>query len=117
MFTRTTKNIAIVGVGLAFNSYCMFHAVQANNKWNNYLANLSLEEHEKLSARDWYLSKHGVFYGTGISQGERYDIYMYQAKSEKEKESILTQYRWNVLKKSQAQKLNRGLNEKPPRMH
>ncbi|MBP9726317.1 MAG: hypothetical protein KBD83_02470 [Gammaproteobacteria bacterium] len=107
MFARTTKNIAIASVGLAFNSYCMFHAVQANNKWNKYLASLSPEEHEKLCARDWYLSKHGAFYGTGIVQGERYDIDMYKAKPEKEKELILTRYRWDVLRKAQAQKLSR----------
>ena len=107
MFTRTAKNIAIAGVGLALNSYCMFHAVQANNKWNNYLASLSPEEHEKLYARDWYLSKHGAFYGTGIVQGERMDLDMYRAKSEKEKESILTQYRWDQLKKSQVQRLSK----------
>ncbi len=108
MFTRATKkNFAIAGAGLIFNSYCMFHAVQANNKWNNYLASLSPEEHEKLHARDWYLSKHGSFYGTGIVQGERYDLDVYKAKSEKEKESILIQYRWDQMRKSQAQKLNK----------
>lgn len=106
MFSKTSKNIAIAGSGLAFNAYCIFHAVHANDKWNSYLANISPEEHEKFRARDWYLSKHGSFYGTGIVQGERYDLAAYKAKSEKEKESILTQYRWGVLKKSQTQKLH-----------
>lgn len=100
MFTKIAKNIAIAGAGIAFNSFCMFHAVQANNKWNNYLESLSPEEHEKMRARDWYLKKHGAFFGTGIVQGERMEFDMYKAKSEKEKDSILIQYRWDQLRKS-----------------
>ncbi len=40
MFTRATKDIALSGVGLAFDSCCVFYAVQSDNEWNDYLANI-----------------------------------------------------------------------------
>jgi len=98
---RNIKNAGYIFGGTIFNSYCMFHAFKANTKWNQYLESLSREDHEEMRARDWFLTKHGRFFGSGVVLGERVELDMYRLKSDKEKESILIQYRWDQLRKSQ----------------
>lgn len=87
-------------MAITSNVYMVSQAVEANENWNKYLENLSPDELEKMRARDWFLKKHGRFFGSGILLAERIELNMYNTKTDKEKESVLTQYRWTIEKQS-----------------
>ena len=94
------KNLSIFAVGMAFNGYCMYHAVEANKQYNQYLANLSPEDLEKKKAKEWYLRQ------TVGDPGWRHvvqnvsDNQIYNGFSEKQKARILVKYRWATLDES-----------------
>lgn len=88
------KNFGIFCAGIAINGYLMHHAVKANNRWNEHLASLSPQEIEKLKAREWFLKSNSIFYGTGNILLDRRELDVYKGKTDKEKEEILTAYRW-----------------------
>lgn len=96
---KNLKNLGIFSSGLLINGYLMFHAVKANESYNKYLANLPPEELEKIKAREWFLKKHGRFYGSGIVIAERMELDAYNGKTPREKECILTSYRWDQMRK------------------
>ncbi len=103
MKTNVLKNAGIFFAGTALNGYLLNQAIQANNRWNAYLKNLPPEELEKLQAKDWHLTKHGTFWKSGNVVGERVESQSYDAKSAKQKEKILTQYRWAVIRAKEKQ--------------
>ena len=99
---KFAKNAGLFFGGIVINGSCMHQAVNANNKWNSYLANLPKDELEKLKARDWHIKKTDAFFGSGGGAAgvllDRALLGKFNALPEREKESILTQYRWANLK-------------------
>lgn len=92
------KNIGFFAGTVAVNAALISEAIKANERYNRYLSTLSPDEIEKLKARDSYLEKNGRFFGSGVVLGERADVDAYNALSADEKERILIQYRWDMVR-------------------
>ena len=95
---QNLKKLGLFCAGIGINGYCMFQAVKANRNYSQYVADLSLEEQEKLRAMDWFLKKHAPFYRSGIPLADNTAISLYNAKTDQDKKHILTRYRWATLK-------------------